>query len=115
MSERIFLLRLTDMLVVLGSLYFVGSWFQFNYFYIASQHWIWVFVLMVYLAVFGTIFELYDLNKASRVDKVLGNIVLTVTVVVLFYLLTPFLTPILPNNRLQIVYFFLAILVPLFL
>lgn len=40
---------------------------------------------------------------------------LAVSVTVLFYLLTPFYTPVLPANRLQILYFYLAILLALFL
>ncbi|MDX1472251.1 MAG: exopolysaccharide biosynthesis polyprenyl glycosylphosphotransferase, partial [Flavobacteriaceae bacterium] len=37
------------------------------------------------------------------------------SVTVLFYLLTPFVTPLLPDNRLQIIYFYVTIVVCLFL
>src|SRR5690606_24898400 len=63
----------------------------------------------VYLTIFATIFELYNLQKASKFDVVVKNVIITSSVTVLFYLLTPFYTPMLPSNRLQIVYFFLAI------
>lgn len=66
-------------------------------------------VLAIYLTVFATIFELYDLQKASRFHVVVKNVIITASITVLFYLLTPFFTPVLPSNRLQIVYFFLAI------
>ena len=77
--------------------------FDFDYFKINAQHWVWSIVLAVYLTVFATIFELYDLQKASKLDIVVQNIILTASVTVLFYLLTPFYTPTLPENRLQIV------------
>jgi exopolysaccharide biosynthesis polyprenyl glycosylphosphotransferase len=41
--------------------------------------------------------------------------VLTVSTTVLFYFLTPFFTPVLPGNRLQILYFYVAILGALFI
>ena len=112
-SERKLLLRLVDVFSILLSLYFVSNWFHFDYFTITPENWTWVGVLVVYITIFGTVFELYDLQKASRPDKVFANIVLTVSVTVLFYLLTPFLTPLLPSNRLQILYFYLAIIVAL--
>ncbi len=73
----------------------------------------WSIVLALYLTVFATIFELYDLQKASNFVIVVKNVVLTSSVTVLFYLLTPYFTPSLPSNRLQIVYFFLTINVAL--
>ena len=114
-SERKILLRLMDLISVLLVLYFINVEFNFDYFTISAEHWSWVFILVVYISVFGTVFELYDLQKASRVDKVFANIVLTASVTVLFYLLTPFYTPFLPANRMQILYFYLAIIVALFL
>ncbi|MAO11066.1 MAG: sugar transferase [Flavobacteriaceae bacterium] len=114
-SERKILLRIFDIVSVLALLYAIGEVFDFDYFKINAQHWVWSIVLAVYLTVFATIFELYDLQKASKLDIVVQNIILTASVTVLFYLLTPFYTPTLPENRLQIVYFFLAINVALFL
>ncbi|GAA3784404.1 exopolysaccharide biosynthesis polyprenyl glycosylphosphotransferase [Corallibacter vietnamensis] len=114
-SERKILLRLIDVLSILGMLYLVSASFDFDYFTIDKENWTWILVLAVYLSVFGTIFELYDLQKASKSDKMIGSVVLTASVTVLFYLLTPFYTPFLPTNRLQIVYFYLAIIIALFL
>jgi len=112
-SERKILLRVMDLISILGMLYLVSSLFDFDYFSVTHENWTWILVLMLYVSVFGTVFELYDLQKASRQDKVFSNIVLTTSVTVLFYLLTPFFTPFLPSNRLQIVYFYLAIVVAL--
>jgi exopolysaccharide biosynthesis polyprenyl glycosylphosphotransferase len=114
-SERKVLLRILDIVTVFLVLYGVGVLFVFDYFKIANDRWEWLIVLALYLSIFGTIFELYDLQKASKIDIVFKNIVLTSSLTVLFYLLTPFYTPQLPGNRLQIIYFFLAIVVALFL
>ncbi|WNH11651.1 sugar transferase [Thalassobellus suaedae] len=113
-SERKVLLRVFDIISILVVLYFVSNTFDFDYFTINKENWRWVFVLILYISLFGTIFELYDLQKSSRLEKVLANIILTASVTVLFYFLTPFFTPILPDNRLQILYFYFAILFALF-
>ncbi|WP_445733860.1 sugar transferase [Mariniflexile sp.] len=113
-SERKILLRSFDILSILAVLYFVGNTFDFDYFAITKQNWSWVLVLVLYISVFGTIFELYDLQKSSKPEKISTSIVFTVSITVLFYFLTPFYTPILPDNRLQIIYFYFAILFALF-
>ncbi len=114
-SERKVLLRIFDIACVLGALYLVGILFDFDYFMINSQHWVWSIVLGLYLTIFATIFELYNLQKASKFEIVVQNIILTSSVTVLFYLLTPFFTPELPENRLQIVYFYISINLSLFI
>lgn len=108
-SERKVLLRIFDIVCVLALLYVVGTIFNFDYFKINSQHWMWSIVLALYLTIFATIFELYNLQKASKFEVVVKNVIITSSVTVLFYLLTPFYTPMLPSNRLQIVYFFISI------
>src|SRR5690554_4903094 len=108
-SERKVLLRILDVVSVLALLYLVGLVFKFDYFRFDKARWMFALVLAIYLTVFATIFELYNLQKASRFEVVVKNVILTSSLTVLFYLLTPFYTPMLPSNRLQIVYFFLAI------
>lgn len=114
-SERKLLLRLFDIAMVLFVLYIVGNTFEFDYFTITKQNCTWLFVLIIYISIFGTIFELYDLQKSSKLEKVWVTILLTSSTTVLFYLLTPFLTPTLPENRLQILYFFTAISIAIFI
>ncbi|PKA82103.1 exopolysaccharide biosynthesis polyprenyl glycosylphosphotransferase [Ulvibacter sp. MAR_2010_11] len=114
-SERKILLRLLDIACVLGLLYLVGLIFNFDYFKINADHWVWSIVLGIYLTIFATIFELYNLQKASKFEVVVQNIILTSSVTVLFYLLTPFYTPTLPSNRLQIIYFYISVNLALFL
>ena len=114
-SERKILLRFFDIISVLSSLYIMGLIFNFDYFKINEEHWLWSIVLALYLSIFATIFELYNLQKASKFEVVIQNIILTSSVTVLFYLLTPFYTPMLPENRLQIVYFYISINLSLFI
>jgi exopolysaccharide biosynthesis polyprenyl glycosylphosphotransferase len=114
-SERKVLLRIIDILSVLSVLYAVSHIFNFDYFIINKQNWKRIFVLIVYISIFGTIFELYDLQKSSKIDKTFANLVFTSSITVLFYLLTPIITPVLPDNRLQILYFYCSILSSLFL
>lgn len=114
-SERKVLLRVMDIVSVLGALYLISYLFDFDYFKINAKNWSWTVVLIIYITIFGTIFELYDLQKSTKIDVILSNIVLTSSVTVLFYLLTPFFTPTLPDNRLQIVYFYVAFVMAIFL
>ena len=108
-SERKILLRLFDILVVLLTLSIVAVIFRFDYFRVNTGSWTWTLVFLVYLNLFGNIFELYDLQKADRFDSVLKNVLLTTSLTVLFYMLTPFFTPSLPENRLQILFFYLSV------
>lgn len=114
-SERKVLLRIFDLVFVFTVLYLIGDLFDFDYFSITKANWTWVLVLILYISIFGTVFELYDLQKSSKIEQVTSNIVLTASVTVLVYLLTPFYTPFLPTNRLQILYFYVAILSALLL
>ena len=110
-SERKVLLRLMDILAALGSLYLVGVFFKFDYFRLEPSNVVGIVVLIVYLSIFGTVFELYFLPKTVKFQKMLKNTILTVSVTVLFYLLTPYYTPLLPENRLQIIFFFLSMVI----
>jgi exopolysaccharide biosynthesis polyprenyl glycosylphosphotransferase len=114
-SERKLLLRVVDVLALLFGLYAVANTFDFDYFNFTQEQWLWSVVLIVYYALFSTILELYDLEKSSRYDSTFQGLILTVSITVLCYLLTPILTPELPENRLQILYFFLAIAVAIYI
>ncbi|MFI8378775.1 exopolysaccharide biosynthesis polyprenyl glycosylphosphotransferase [Leeuwenhoekiella sp. NPDC079379] len=112
-SERKILLRIFDLLFIFLMLALLGGVFQFDYFKINSERWEWALVLAIYYSIFAVIFEMYDLQKAASFQSTLQNVVLTVSVTVLFFILTPFFTPVLPENRLQIVYFYFAIVIGL--
>jgi len=109
-SERKILLRLIDIITILGVLRLTNIFFEFDYFELSQQNLVGIFVLVGYVSVFGTVFELYYLPRTIKFQVMLKNIILTVSVTVLFYLLTPFYTPELPENRLQIIYFYLAMI-----
>lgn len=115
MSERKIFLRIIDVFVVLGALHLVGITFNFDYFKINEQHWVWTFVLGFYISFFLTVFELYDLRRASRITSTLSGVITGSSVITLVYLLTPYLTPVLPENRLQILFFYIAMTVSLLL
>ena len=114
-SERKILLRVFDVLWVLLALYFIGKVFNFDYFNISASNFYWTIVLALYLNVIGSVFEMYNLQVASDQFQVIKSIILTSSSTVLIYLLTPIYTPVLPSNRLQIVFFFLAVLGALFI
>ena len=113
MSERKILLRIIDVVVVLGALHLLGVIFHFNYFLINEEQWMWSVILAAYLLFFATVFELYNLQRASRITGTLRSAVTAGSFTSLIYLLTPFFTPELPENRIQILYFYLAITLPL--
>ncbi|MEN8816444.1 MAG: sugar transferase [Nonlabens sp.] len=115
MSERKILLRIIDVVVVLGALDLVGVVFDYDYFIIHDQRRTSSIVLSVYLLFFATVFELYNLHRASRIMSTLRSAVTTGSVTCLVYLLTPFLTPVLPEKRIQILYFYLAVTLSLLL
>src|SRR5690606_6649916 len=105
-SERKVLLRLMDNIVVLLTLMVVGIIFRFDYFRVNEYHIEWTITFLVYLNIFATIFELYDLPQAGKFEVVLKNVILTASLTLLFFILTPYYTPSLPENRLQILFFF---------
>ncbi len=113
-SERKILLRIFDAVFVLLSLFIIGVIFNFGYFKFSASNFYWPIVLSIYLIFFGTIFEMYNLQVASNQLQSIKSIILTASTTVLVYLLTPVLTPILPSNRIQILFFFLAVLLSLF-
>jgi len=110
-SERKVLLRIMDLVMVFLGIYGLEFFFSFNYLSISWQNISQLILLGAYVTVFATIFELYDLQKASRLDVTFRNTVITASIVVLFYLLTPYFSPLLPEERIQILYFYFNIIV----
>ena len=108
-SERKILLKIFDIFFVFVSLFFVSTFFDFKYFTFSSSNYHWLLVLALYINVFGSVFEMYNLQVASSQFQVVRSIIITTCTTVIIYLLTPIYTPVLPSNRLQIVIFFAAI------
>lgn len=113
-SERKILLRFFDVAFVLFGLYCVSSVFQFNYFQFSTVVIYWAIVLALYINVFGAIFEMYNLQVASNPFQILRSVILTTTSTVLFYLLTPVLSPELPKNRWQLLVFYITVFIALY-
>jgi exopolysaccharide biosynthesis polyprenyl glycosylphosphotransferase len=114
-SERKVLLRIFDIIWVLIALHFIGNFFEFDYFNYSTDSYYWAVVLALYIIVFGSVFEMYNLQVASSQLLVTKSIILTSSSTVLIYLLTPIYTPVLPSNRMQIVYFYFAVTGALFI
>lgn len=110
LSERKLLLRVLDVTLILLGLHFVGKLFEFDYFTISDTKWVWSLILGFYILSFGTIFEIYNLKKSSDFFTIFKGIILTSSVTILVYLLTPYFTPSLPVSRIQILYFYLSII-----
>jgi exopolysaccharide biosynthesis polyprenyl glycosylphosphotransferase len=113
-SERKILLRVFDVISVLLMIHLLGIIFDLNYFKIAESNYYWSIVLSFYILFFGTVFEMYNLQTASNQYQVTRSIVLTGSTTVLFYLLTPYFSPTLPENRVQILVFYIAVVFSLF-
>mgnify|MGYP003640297827 FL=1 len=114
LSERKVLLRVFDILFIILSLW--GS------FQVSLQDYIrfdkpsiygWIITLIFYVFLFGEIFQLYDLTISNNRFKTVRSLFLTAIITTIFFTFTPFFSPSLPENRLQIIYLFLLILLPL--
>ena len=108
-SERKMMLHLVDVFCIVTALYSVGYFFDLTYLKSSVSNVVNVVVLILYLKVIGTIFELYNLQVSSNEFQVTRSAILTVTTTVLAYFLTPIYSPELPTNRLQIITFLLVV------
>lgn len=109
-SERKILLRVLDVLFPIFTFFLIAHFYTIDYFVMTLERPIALVVFSVYLILFGTVFEMYHLQNASLWLPITRSVILTTSVTVLFYLLTPFYTPVLPSNRLQILVFFFSVL-----
>ncbi|MFZ2283915.1 MAG: exopolysaccharide biosynthesis polyprenyl glycosylphosphotransferase [Lutibacter sp.] len=110
-SERRLFLRVLDIGFMLLGLYVLNNFFKFDYFNFSNPSFtLWISTLIIYLLIFGEIFEMYDLKVASDKYLTFRSAVITVLFTTLFYVFTPVISPILPTNRLQLAYFALTLL-----
>ena len=114
-SERKVLLRIMDLVMVYLGVYCLNLFTSFDYLLFNQENIVPLILLGIYVTIFGTVFELYDLQQASKLDITARNITLAVSVLVLFYLLTPFISPVLPEERIQILYFYFTLIVAIFI
>lgn len=109
-SERKVLLHILDAVFVLGALFLLSITIDFKYFAFSSANYYWEIVLIFYIYMFGSIFEMYNLQVASNQFQILKSTIFTVTTTVIVYLLTPVLSPELPKHRIAIVIFYFTVL-----
>lgn len=114
-SERKVLLFVFDVFFVLTVLYLLNSIFDYNYFAFQKKSFYRPLILIVYLSVFGVVFEIYNLQVASNPFQIFKNVICAVSITVLTYILTPTLSPELPKQRLVILVFYFTILITILL
>ena len=105
-SERKVYLRVLDVVYMALGLWCLNYFFDYEYFNFKNPAiYTWLLVLIIYHYFFGEIFELFDLKTASDRYLTFRSLVITVAFITVFYVFTPRWSPLLPQNRLQIVYF----------
>ena len=114
-SERKVLLRLIDVVSVATAMYMIGQVFHLEYFNKIYANWTYSSFLVIYLLSIGSIFEIYNLQIASNQFQSIKNVLLTGSLTVLFYILTPLYSPDLPNKRIEILFFYLAVVGSIFI
>ncbi len=114
-SERKVLLRLIDVLSVSAAMFLLGQIFHLEYFNKIYASWTYSIVLAFYLLSLGSVFEIYNLQIASNQFQSIKNVLLTGSLTVLFFILTPLYSPGLPNKRIEILFFYLAVTGSVFL
>lgn len=109
-SERRLYLRFLDVAFMSFGLFCLSYLYEFEYFNFSNSNlYIWLSVLFIYYYFFGEIFELFELKTGSDRYLTLKSLVITIVFTTLFYVFTPKISPVLPPNRLQIVYFSLTL------
>lgn len=112
-SERKVLLRIFDILIFTVSLFLASNFLNFNYIIFSNEYILnWLLLLVFYHLIFGEIFQLYNLNVSNNRYTVVRSVTLTAFFTTIFYIFTPYISPVLPSNRLQIVYLFLILSFP---
>lgn len=113
-SERKILLRILDIVAAMGGLVIVSMLYDFQYFNFSDyRSTSWGITLAVYILFFGEVFEMYDLRKAESRFQILRSVFFTSILTTIFFIFTPIIAPSLPENRLQIFYLFLALIIPI--
>ena len=113
-SERKVLLWLMDLLAITATTGFLGIWESFTYYqtFNVPVHQ-WLYLLIIY-SFFALVFECYDLRRSSRYELILANVGLAVSWTTLIFLMTPKITPFLPEHRIDVFYFYLIMLSGIF-
>ena len=113
-SERKVLLRTFDALLIALSLW-LSSRFKIQDYIIFENSLIytWLILLSFYFFLFGEIFQLYNLNVSNTPFKTVRSLFLTTLITTLFFTFTPYFSPSLPEKRIQIIYLFGLMAIPI--
>lgn len=102
LSERKILLRFFDVVIISAGVLALNYLFDKTYIYLSPYFTLWLGCYLAYYLFFATVFELYVLQKAESRFSVFKNLILSLTFTTIIYLLTPYITPELPSNRVVI-------------
>lgn len=115
-SERKVYLRFLDIVFMVAGLFVLSKVFDYEYFNFNNPNiYLWLLVLVLYYYFFAQVFEMYNLKVASDRYLTLRSLVITVIFTSVFYVFTPVLSPELPQNRIQILYFILTLFISIFI
>ncbi|MES2863903.1 MAG: exopolysaccharide biosynthesis polyprenyl glycosylphosphotransferase [Bacteroidota bacterium] len=112
-SERKILLRLFDVIFVVGFLFLLHAFTDLKYFAELCENYYWIAVLGLYLTLLGTVFEMYNLVIVSFANKITKGLLLTSFFTTLFFIFTPIVTPSFPDKRVELFLLFLVVLLAL--
>lgn len=101
-SERKILLKIMDVLSVLFFVYVIAELVHIEYFLSILYTPIYLIVFIFYILFFCTLFEMYNLQIASNQQQIIKAITFSSFAIAVFYIITPIISPILPNKRYQI-------------
>ncbi len=108
-SERKLLLMVVDLAILNGALFLMLSLRPQPVFARLLERFPWYALLLSAIWLFvGIFFNVYDLARAASAVQSVWTASLASLVTLTLYTLIPFLTPILPNRRTQLVVFFVA-------
>ena len=108
-SERKVLLKFLDLSFIYFVLILINFIFNFRYLEDSTNELKSILLLVFYVLLFGSIFNLYNLHDSISFLKSLKNTFFSSVSIVVAYLSTPIISPMLPQNRIQIIFFFCAI------
>ncbi|MGO2101968.1 MAG: exopolysaccharide biosynthesis polyprenyl glycosylphosphotransferase [Psychroflexus halocasei] len=112
-SERKLFLRIVDVLIIWAGVYALNYFTDFYYISLNENFIPYLGLLSFYYLLFATIFEMYHLQKAESRFIIVKNLLLTSTLTIFVFLFTPILSPQLPSNRIEVLFLFSVIFVPI--
>lgn len=112
-SEKKLLSRVLDFFLNIVVVFFAADYPAFTYIDSHNSSILnWILLLAFYFIVFGEIFQLYDLKISGSKFRILKNLFFTSLMTTLAFVGTPYYAPSLPENRTQVIFLFVLIILP---